>query len=127
MELKWTDGSYYEKTPRNTIKHINKNEKKNDLHTDSNTDSIRENTAYKHCVETDNNPWVSSVPWENNHLFSETPFRISNKREENSQKLTEREMVSQIGKNPFFGNQDYIGDITNCDKFLKPECTSLNP
>jgi len=120
MEFKWKYGSHNEKSPRTSAE--NKNPEKN-----PELDLIRENTTFKQCIDVEDSPWVSSTPWENNHLFSESPFRISNKREENSQKLTEREMVSQIGKNPFFENQNYIGDITNCEKFLKPECTSLNP
>ena len=44
-------------------------------------------------------------------------FHIENKREEIGAKLSEREMIAQIGLNPFSKNS-YENDITNYDNYM---------
>ena len=43
-----------------------------------------------------------------------------NKREDAYNKIAEREMVSQIGHNPFLDRNDYVKNIVARDLFLKP-------
>ena len=71
-------------------------------------------TRIKNAVEPEN---VSVSPSEQDSevLFS----RTSNKREETCTKMGERQMVRQIGMNPFL-QTDYVKGIEIRDKFLIP-------
>ena len=52
-------------------------------------------------------------------------FRHSNKREELHDKMANRDLIQQIGFNPFLSNQNnYAEDISIRDQFLKPLNTS---
>jgi len=52
-----------------------------------------------------------------------------NKREDTYTRMAEREMMGQIGMNPFFSNNGsnsgYIEDLMNQENFLKPISTSM--
>lgn len=48
-----------------------------------------------------------------------------NKREDTYNKMSEREMVSQIGQNPFLPGGDYLNGVMVHEQFLKPLSTSL--
>jgi len=54
-----------------------------------------------------------------------------NKREDTYNRMAEREMMGQIGMNPFLtqnnnsGNLGYIEDLMNQENFLKPISTSI--
>ena len=47
-----------------------------------------------------------------------------NKREDTYNRMAEREMVGQIGMNPFM-NRNYLEDVMVQENFLKPVSTSL--
>jgi len=51
----------------------------------------------------------------------EEPFIISeeNKREDAYAKISERELISQINKNPFMAQNTYLDDISARDLFFK--------
>jgi hypothetical protein len=49
---------------------------------------------------------------------------VSNKREELDSKIAGRDMVQQIGFNPFLGQTNYAEDITIRDQYLKPVNTT---
>jgi hypothetical protein len=72
---------------------------------------LNENQAYLQSLEMD-------------PLFRE----CSKKREESWEKMASRDMVGQMGQNPFFfqpGNKNsYVNDVEVRDKFLKPISTS---
>jgi hypothetical protein len=73
-----------------------------------------ENSAYQHslkCHETSG--WESDA-------FLENQFNVENKREDAYNKIAEREMISQIGHNPFLDGNDYVKNIVARDMFLKP-------
>jgi len=57
------------------------------------------------------------------YIFREEDAHL-NRREDSYQKMAEREMVGQIGQNPF-SQRDYLQDITVQDHFLKPISTSV--
>jgi hypothetical protein len=81
-----------------------------------------ENLAYNHSLNTsENNGWESDT-------FLETQFNIntSNKREDAYNKIAEREMVGQIGHNPFLDRNDYVKNIVAQDLFLKPVDTNAD-
>ena len=47
-----------------------------------------------------------------------------NKREDNNNKMLEREMIMQTSQNPFMIKNNYIDDLTIQDEFLKPKNSS---
>lgn len=62
------------------------------------------------------------------HLMDEFQ-RQPNKREDTYNRMAEREMVGQIGMNPFFSqnsnnNAGYIDDLMNQEQFMKPISTT---
>jgi hypothetical protein len=70
----------------------------------------------------------------NDIMFLEHQFKLAsnNKREESYNKMAEREMVSQIGLNPFLHQNvetqtqnTYIQDVINRDLFMKPVNTNI--
>jgi hypothetical protein len=106
MDLKWTDGKPYERTRR--MKHqieIEHNEFSKNI----------ENSAYSSSLNHDENTWEIL-----NQTLNDSGFKISNKREELGDKLANREMIQQIGFNPFLGESNYINDISIRDQYLKP-------
>lgn len=110
MEWKWTKGEPYERSRR---KQINKNE-------DDICDNIKqiENSAYTSSLNYDENTWDIL----NQSIYD--GFKKENKREELDFKIADRELVQQIGYNPFLNNSSYINDIQIRDQFLKPLNTS---
>ena len=106
MDWKWTDGQPYERSRR--MKH------QIQIENEQFSKKI-ENTAYTSSLNHDENTWEIL-----NQTLSGSGFKVSNKREELGDKLSNREMVQQIGFNPFLGETNYVDDISIRDKFLKP-------
>jgi hypothetical protein len=106
ISWKWTDGKPYERSRR--AKHqiqMENEEFKKDM----------DKSAYSSSLHHDENTWEIL-----NQSLSGTGFKVSNKREELGTKLSNRELVQQIGYNPFLGETNYINDISIRDQFLKP-------
>lgn len=110
MEWKWTDGKPYERTRRmkHTIELENEKFSKQ-----------MENSAYTSSLNHDENTWEIL-----NQSVSGSGFKVSNKREELGNKLANRELIQQIGYNPFLGETNYVNDISIRDQFLKPVNTT---
>jgi len=112
MSFKWTNGTQCERSKRLYIKEVD----------DARNKEIEKN-AYLSSLNYDENTW---------DILNKTNsgvglgFKISNKREEIGQKLQEREMIQQIGYNPFLGNQNYLNDVETRDRFMKPQNTTFN-
>ncbi len=98
---KWTDGKPYERSKRLDYSEYKKE---------------KDNSAYSSSLNHDENTWDMLNP-----SFS---FKVTNKREELGNKLANRDMMQQIGFNPFLGNNNYLDDISVRDQFLKPMNTS---
>jgi hypothetical protein len=83
--------------------------------------------AYAQSIECDSINWSDT----NDIMFLEHQFKLAtnNKREESYNKIAEREMISQVGLNPFLqnsaNNDNYIQDIVNRDLFMKPVNTNI--
>jgi hypothetical protein len=108
MELKWSTGEKYEKTKRIIQVKINRDELEvfnHDL----------ENSAYSSSLNYDENTWNIL-----NESVALNGFKTSNKRESLDMKMSDREMIQQIGFNPFLADSNYANDITVRDQFLKP-------
>ena len=104
--LKWTDGQPYERSRR--MKH------QIQLEQEEFSKQI-EQTAYTSSLNHDENTWDIL-----NQSLSGSGFKVSNKREELGDKLANREMIQQIGFNPFLGQTNYVDDISIRDQYLKP-------
>jgi hypothetical protein len=107
---KWTDGQPYERSRR--MKHQIAMEQEQ-------FSKEMESSAYTSSLHHDENTWDIL-----NQSLSGSGFKVSNKREELGNKLAGREMVQQIGFNPFLGQTNYVDDISIRDQFLKPMNTT---
>jgi len=108
--LKWTDGQPYERSRR--MKH--QIEMENEQFSKD-----MESSAYTSSLHHDENTWDIL-----NQSLSGSGFKVSNKREDLGNKLASRDMVQQIGFNPFLGQTNYADDISIRDQFLKPMNTT---
>jgi len=103
---KWTDGQPYERSRR--MKHQIQIENES-------FQKEMDSSAYSSSLHHDENTWEIL-----NQSLSGSGFKVSNKREELGNKLANREMIQQIGYNPFLGETNYVNDISIRDQFLKP-------
>jgi len=110
--IKWTDGQPYERSRRMKVLIQMENEK---------FSKEMESSAYTSSLNHDENTWDIL-----NQSLSGEGFKISNKREELGNKLAGREMVQQIGFNPFLSTTNYVDDISIRDQFLKPINTTTD-
>jgi len=113
MEWKWTKGEPYEKSKR-IIKTKEINQEFNQENTQVFSKEI-ENLAYSSSLNYDENTWGIL-----NDSLAANGFKLSNKREDMDLKMADREMVQQIGVNPFLLESNYADDISIRDQFLKP-------
>lgn len=114
MEKKWSDGKPYERSRR--LKHIQEMENKD-------FSKNIENAAYNTSLNHDENTWDLLNPNFNENINT-NEFKEVNKREELDSKISGRELIQQIGNNPFLNNNNYVNDISNRDKFLIPQNTN---
>jgi len=114
MEYKWSDGKPYERSRR--LKHIQELENKD-------FSKNIENAAYNTSLNHDENTWDLLNPNFNINIKSNEFIEV-NKREELDSKIAGRELIQQIGNNPFLNDTNYADDISNRDKFLIPQNTN---
>ena len=100
-EWKWSIGDIYEKSPRN---------KKDESRYVENT-AI---TAQQQSLLSENDSWA---------ILEE--HMSTNKREDTYNKMSEREMVCQVSRNPFMMQNSYLDDVMVQEKFLKPISTFI--
>ena len=116
MEWKWTKGEPYERSRRP----IKQEQEQEYLEKDSKFSKEIEQSAYTTSLNHDENTWDIL----NQSIYTQG-FRHSNKREELHDKMANRDLIQQIGFNPFLSNQNnYAEDISIRDQFLKPLNTS---
>ena len=111
MEWKWSNGTIVARSPRILAKTNNTHSPPPEMHVPK---EILDNEAYLQSLNCD----------------YESTFRENNKREESYNKMAEREMIAQIGQNPFFtnntpDNDEYVNNVAIQDKYLKPVSTIL--
>lgn len=120
MEWKWTKGEPYERSKRQQYNANNTNNINNSHNMNNDNTYLEEieKSAYSSSLNYDENTW---------DILNQTiydGFKRENKREDLDLKIADRELVQQIGFNPFLGNQNYLEDIQVRDNFLKPLNTS---
>ena len=114
MEWKWSIGEKVEKTPRIIVNSQQEEEK-----TNSNMNDYSEKNAYQQSLLSENDIWnLDGFQFANED-------KTLNKREDNYNKISEREMIYQINQNPFLSEQNYLHDLMIQEKFLKPISTSI--
>jgi hypothetical protein len=117
IEWKWTCGEKMEKTPRIPPTIMKKNEYyEEDPYQSQQPSTNHERTAYEQSLLSENDIWSID-----GSVFIDKPL---NKREDNYNKMSEREMFGQINQNPFLVQNNYLDDLMNQEKFLKPMSTS---
>jgi|UniRef100_A0A6C0DDN8 hypothetical protein len=121
IEWKWTCGEKMEKTPRTPQKIMKKGEYYEEdpysyQQQQQETSTAHERTAYEQSLLSENDIWSID-----GSVFIDKPL---NKREDNYNKMSEREMFGQINQNPFLVQNNYLDDLMNQEKFLKPMSTS---
>jgi hypothetical protein len=116
IEWKWTCGEKMEKTPRSSQKIMKKNEYYEEDPYQQQPSTNHDRTAYEQSLLSENDIWSID-----GSVFIDKPL---NKREDNYNKMSEREMFGQINQNPFLVQNNYLDDLMNQEKFLKPMSTS---
>jgi hypothetical protein len=107
VEWKWTKGEPYERSRRVFKEQTEKDSDK--------FNKEIEQSAYSSALNHDENTWDIL-----NQTSSGNGFKVSNKREEIDTKMADRDMIQQIGNNPFLTETNYVNDISIRDQFLKP-------
>ena len=121
MEWKWTKGEPYERSRRQfrddtpDIKDV-----KNNIESGKFSKEI-ENLAYTSSLNHDENTWDIL-----NQSIANNGFKMSSKREDLDLKIADRDLVQQIGFNPFLNDTNYVEDISIRDQFLKPVNTTFD-
>lgn len=118
IEWKWTCGEKMEKSPRipSTISKKDEYHEEDQYQSQQQSLMTHERTAYEQSLLSENDIWSID-----GSVFIDKPL---NKREDNYNKMSEREMFGQINQNPFLVQNNYLDDLMNQEKFLKPMSTS---
>ena len=116
IEWKWNCGEKMEKTPRSSQKIMKKSEYYEEESYEQQPSTNHDRTAYEQSLLSENDIWSID-----GSVFIDKPL---NKREDNYNKMSEREMFGQINQNPFLVQNNYLDDLMNQEKFLKPMSTS---
>ena len=123
MEWKWSVGGPYEKSPR--IKH-KANAKANDnanANTQIEDPKRNERNVLSQCLLSDEEIWSL----EQRQLQEAGAIVEPNRREDTYNRMSQREMMGQIGMNPFFtnDNMNYVNDVMTQENFMRPMSTSV--
>jgi hypothetical protein len=120
IEWKWTNGEKYEKSTRQYPRTQNQIQSQTQINYDEDEDPRRmSQLAFQQALLSENDVWSL----EEQQVFV-NPDKPMNKREDTYNRMAEREMVGQIGMNPFM-QRNYLEDVMVQENFLKPVSTSL--
>jgi len=120
IEWKWTNGEKCEKSPRQPRRgKQNQSQCQTQINYDDEDPSKISTLAFQQALLSENDVWSL----EEQQVFV-NPEKPMNKREDTYNRMAEREMVGQIGMNPFM-QRNYLEDVAVQDNFLKPISTSL--
>lgn len=134
INIKWTYGEPYKKTSKNSGNpFLNENEKiklkiheqmqeKNKRLEEIKNFAIGENSIKQLAREFTNADDDPQLLYGN--IAREGFIKKENKREDNNNKMLEREMIMQTNQNPFMTKNNYVDDLTIQDEFLKPKNSS---
>ena len=111
MNWTWSNGDVCERSPRIQKQHQQQQQQQIDQ------------MAQQQSLLSENDMWSleESVYQQQQQQQIEKPL---NKREDTYNKISEREMVGQMGRNPFMLDNNYINDVMIQENFLKPISTT---
>lgn len=116
IEWKWSNGEIMEKSPRVMKQYVSQPQNQPpSQYIENNSEDL----AYQQSLLSENDTWSLD-----GHQFI-NDIKPINKREDNYNRMSEREMFGQINQNPFLVRNNYIDDLMVQDKFLKPICTTM--
>ena len=117
MEWKWSTGEKYERSlrPPTRLERERAREREKGGHEEN--QQFIENKAQQQSLLSENDVWGLE------DTIGE--FISVNKREETYNKMSEREMVCQVGQNPFMPNSNYLDDVIAHEQFLNPINSSM--
>jgi hypothetical protein len=119
-EWKWSVGEPYQRSARFRKSQEQHSEEKEDFNREMDQYNIQmKQNAYEQSFLTENDTWGIGIGSDIN--FSQ---QTSNKREDTYNKMAEREMMGQIGFNPFMTNNSYVNDVVVQENFLRPKITT---
>ena len=116
IEWRWSNGEKMEKSPRMVKQYVSQQPTQQPTQYIENSS---EDLAYQQSLLSENDTWSLDGPQFINDI------KPLNKREDNYNRMSEREMFGQINQNPFLVTNKYIDDLMVQEKFLKPICTSM--
>jgi len=119
IEWKWSNGEKMEKSPRVVLAKQSVSQQQTQQTNQYIENNCQEDLAYQQSLLSENDIWSLDGP-----QFI-TEMKPLNKREDNYNKMSEREMFGQINQNPFLVRNNYIDDLMVQEKFLKPLSTSM--
>jgi hypothetical protein len=123
-EWKWSIGEPYQRSGRfrKSEKQIDEEKMAFDMEMEKYNNESKQ-SAYEQSFLTENDTWgINEIIGSQGQAFS---HHQTNKREDTSNRMAEREMVGQVGFNPFLSNNSYIDDLNVQENFLKPVSTSF--
>lgn len=109
LEWKWTNGEPYDKSSRLIRPPLEPIIPK----------EIIDNNAFMQALTCDEPEPIHFAPL----------FRGESKREDIHNRMAEREMVAQVGRNPFLDvskEHNYVNDVIAQNEFLKPLATNMD-
>ena len=118
MSLSWSNGDIVERSPRKRNQQKEQQQQQQEQQEqDPHFAKQQQQLAQHQSLLSEEDPW-SIVDFSN--------MRSSmNRREDTYNKISEREMVGQMGRNPFMSENNYLNDVMTQDNFLKPVSTSF--
>lgn len=117
MEWKWSTGEKYERSLRPPTRLERERARTGEKGGHEENQQFIENKAQQQSLLSENDVWGLE------DTIGE--FISVNKREETYNKMSEREMVCQVGQNPFMPNSNYLDDVIAHEQFLKPINSSM--
>jgi len=108
MQMKWTDGKPYEKSPRRGYSYTKNDDPQKQQQHLKQPSYQEEDLAQKVAM--------LEPDWTLQDSFT---IQRSNKREDTYNKMSEREPICQLSQNPFMPNNSYSEVIQNQETFLK--------
>jgi len=119
-EWKWSLGEPYQRSARFRKSQEQVSEEKEDFNREMDKYNTQmKQSAYEQSFLTENDTWGIGIG--SDMGFSQ---QTSNKREDSYNKMAEREMMGQIGFNPFMTNNSYVNDVAVQENFLRPKPTT---
>lgn len=120
MDWTWSNGEVCERSPR-----IHKQKQKQQQQYALQQQQQQQQNLHNQQMAQQQSLLSESDPWSLDEFGKQFCNSSSmNKREDTYNKISEREMMGQMGRNPFMMENNYLHDVITQDDFLKPISTT---